>query len=168
MRRAGRRSSSVEAMIVDTKVRAHVRRTLKGWPTVVRGHRRKTGSYILDPKGSQSIYGFHPKAQERGMIAPEVFLHNIDSGFGPGSPGFDDASYHTIKDRMLRGLPMEQPLFVDFDESTDRITGHEGRHRAYVARELGVHWLPFVAYHYVGRDYTTPHMSVIKRMEARQ
>jgi hypothetical protein len=56
-----------------------------------------------------------------------------------------DESSQNLKNRMLNGLPIDF-LVLAIDVKKKKVVGHEGRHRATVAKELGVQQVPVLIY----------------------
>jgi hypothetical protein len=75
-------------------------------------------------------------------MSPDKFLSYVL----PLHPlAMDTKSYTNLRNRMLAGLPLDfLVLAVDFDKR--KIVGHEGRHRATVAKELGIKKVPVLIY----------------------
>lgn len=63
-------------------------------------------------------------------------------------PRADSLTY--LRDKMLNGEKLDYLiLFVDMNKK--KVTGHEGRHRATIARELGIKKVPIFVY--TGNSY---------------
>lgn len=63
---------------------------------------------------------------------------------------YSKESLEKLKDRMSKGLPID-PLVLIVDMKKKKVTGHEGRHRATVAKKLGISIVPVLIY--TGGDY---------------
>ncbi len=83
-------------------------------------------------------------------IAPSTFLKatNNDANYIPVNQGItnskkfaDVESVKKLKDRMENHKPIDVPLLA-VDEPNKEILAHEGRHRAYVAKQLGIKKIP--------------------------
>jgi len=73
---------------------------------------------------------------------PSKFL-KLANPMGVGD--FDKESYKNLKDRMSKKLPIDfLVLIVDMERK--KIIGHEGRHRATVAKELWIKKVPVLIY----------------------
>jgi hypothetical protein len=57
----------------------------------------------------------------------------------------NDESSLNLRNRMEKGLPVD-PLVLVIDVTKKKVTGHEGRHRATVANELGIKTVPVLIY----------------------
>jgi len=60
-------------------------------------------------------------------------------------------SYLKLKDRMINGLPLDF-LVLEVNMKLRKVVGHEGRHRAIVAKELGIQEVPVLIYTGSGFD----------------
>ena len=102
--------------------------------------------YILEQPNPMRDY--KPESQELVEVTPEGFLATIGQwGWDENSAGFDRGSYEKVVEGLKAGAVFEHPLFIDVDEPTGRVTGHEGRHRALAAQRLGVEWMPLIIFH---------------------
>ncbi len=54
-------------------------------------------------------------------------------------------SYSNIRDRMIKGLPLDF-LVLEVDMKRRKVVGHEGRHRAIAAKELGITSVPVLIF----------------------
>lgn len=63
----------------------------------------------------------------------------------------NEKSYFNLHKRMKEGLPID-PLKLVVDMSEKKVIGHEGRHRAKVAQELGIQKVPVLIYTGSGFD----------------
>lgn len=73
-------------------------------------------------------------------LKPETFLHatNSDKNWIP----FDGINtVNRLKNRMIKGKEIDKPLLV-YDSKENSIEDHEGRHRMYTARKLGIDEVP--------------------------
>lgn len=115
-----------------------------------------------------------PQSQIRTTITPEEFfcllqdqVRDIEPGFDVDRQGFsldtfakstafNPASHENLRHRFCQHLPVDSvwvTITIKTRPSTRgpgtfttaRVTGHEGRHRAYTAHELGLRNLPFLA-----------------------
>lgn len=50
-------------------------------------------------------------------------------------------SYNKLKDKMCKRIPLDSTYF-DIDVKNSKVMGHEGRHRALVAYDLGIEKIP--------------------------
>lgn len=63
----------------------------------------------------------------------------------------DKESISNLERKMLEGSPLD-PLSLSVDMSKKKVTGHEGRHRAMVAKKLGIVEVPVFIYTGGGYD----------------
>lgn len=63
-------------------------------------------------------------------------------------------SFSNLEDRMKKGLPID-PLMLKIDVNRKKVVNHEGRHRATIAKKLGIEKVPVLIwpYKYEGEDY---------------
>lgn len=57
----------------------------------------------------------------------------------------DDESMKNLEHRMRNGLPLDF-LVLTVDVEKKKVTGHEGRHRATVAKKLGIEKVPVLIF----------------------
>jgi hypothetical protein len=57
----------------------------------------------------------------------------------------NDISSQNLRNRMLKGLPIDF-LVLTIDVNKKKVVGHEGRHRATIAKELGIKQVPVLIY----------------------
>jgi hypothetical protein len=92
-------------------------------------------------KGEEDACLLHYKSasQELVLMSPDEFLRLAGSGpYGEADP--------KLRKRMSGGRPLDA-LFLEVNAATGNVTGHEGRHRAAVAKELGISEVPVILYH---------------------
>ena len=91
-------------------------------------------------------------------IPPETFLKAVE-GDPNWIPAFGKDSIKELKERMEKGEPIDKPFLILLRlEDTeflngkakkiqhDEIAGHQGRHRAFTAKELGIKSIPVEVY----------------------
>jgi len=92
-------------------------------------------------------------------IPPETFLKAVE-GDPNWIPAFGKDSIKELKERMERGEPIDKPFLIILRlEDTeflgngkskkiqvDEIVGHQGRHRAFTAKKLGIKSIPVEVY----------------------
>lgn len=121
-------------------------------PRYVRASGSKQSALLDDTK---------PQAQLRGELSPDQFFclvrFQLDKVMNPQeratmyperfqkSPGFYEKGYDELKERLCEGRPLDA-VFVDVDIHRGKPTGHEGRHRASAAHELGIEKVPAIVY----------------------
>jgi hypothetical protein len=99
--------------------------------------------YPLAKKGEQQSYEGH--AGWKGKIVwmtPDKFLslcHPLPAGEK------NDLSAQNLRKRMKEKLPIDF-LVLKVDSKQKKVIGHEGRHRATVAKELGIEKVPVLVY----------------------
>jgi hypothetical protein len=57
---------------------------------------------------------------------------------------FFEGVLRELRERMMNRRPLD-PMFLDIDKMGE-VIGHEGRHRAFVAKELGISLVPVIFY----------------------
>jgi putative nucleotidyltransferase with HDIG domain len=93
----------------------------------------------------ENLQSFKGMAGWKGKIIwmpPEKFLrlvHPLPDEF------FNAISYENIKNRMIKGLPLDF-LVLEIDMVRRKVISHEGRHRAKAAIELGIQQVPVFIY----------------------
>ena len=95
--------------------------------------------YPLALREADYLYGFKPKSQIRVAVDPNLFLSLVP--YKPLNP----SRVEELERRILSGKPID-PAFIDLDYKSGKIIGHEGRHRAKVASELGLKKFPVIIY----------------------
>lgn len=80
-------------------------------------------------------------------MPPEKFLGLVHS-----LPDYamSEKSYWNLRDRMINGKPIDF-LVLKIDPKRNKVIGHEGRHRATVAKELGIKKVPVMVW--FGEDF---------------
>lgn len=80
-------------------------------------------------------------------MSPDKFL-----GLVHALPDYamNEKSYWNLRDRIKQGLPVDALVLV-IDVKRRKVTGHEGRHRAKVSKELGIKEVPVLIY--TGSNY---------------
>jgi putative nucleotidyltransferase with HDIG domain len=106
---------------------------------------------LAKEKEMQSFQGVEGRTGKLVWMSPQKFL-----GFVPSLPDYamDEKSYWNLKNRMQKGLPIDF-LNLKIDHKRRKIVGHEGRHRATVAKELGIKQVPVLLYF---DDWAYPHV----------
>src|SRR5439155_25700596 len=107
---------------------------------MVQAYRRAYRRFV--PAKAGYLLDYHPEAQVYAEMRPEDFL----AALGPGASfELQDGRYRVVSPTSLEELKqrmiLEQeidPLFLDYDPYQNRVVGHEGRHRAVAAVELGI------------------------------
>jgi len=75
-------------------------------------------------------------------ISPKTFLKAVQ-GDPNWTPAFGTKSTKEIKKRLEDGEDLDKPfLLLLKGREQDRIIGHQGRHRAFTAKELGIKTIP--------------------------
>lgn len=90
----------------------------------------------------QSFQGMEGWKGKLVWMTPEKFL-----GLAYPLPDYamTERSYWNLRHRMLTGLPVDF-LALKIDPVKKKVIGHEGRHRATVAKELGIKSVPVLIY----------------------
>ena len=105
-------------------------------------------TYPLNLNASRHLVAYKRSSQERVWMDPSDFLHAV----GFSSVIFEEGDVQTnyIRNRMDEQnsdeLPID-PLFLDIDDETGEVVGHEGRHRSAAAIQLGIDRVPVILYH---------------------
>lgn len=87
-----------------------------------------------------NVLGWHPKSQVLVEMRPEQFL-NLTPILE--RPRMDSVEY--LQERLVKGLPIDIP-FLDIDIRLCEVQNHEGRHRAYASKMVGLNKIPVVIY----------------------
>lgn len=75
-------------------------------------------------------------------VSPDLFLSAAGSrDFAGGNTGMLPENKEKLKAKMAAGEPLD-PLVIIVDWEKGEVTGHEGRHRAVAAKELGITSVP--------------------------
>jgi len=98
--------------------------------------------------------GYREKSRELVWMTPEKFLSLAvpvikldDTVYTRYSEEiYDKGSLEKIKKRLKNELEID-PLFLDVDIDTGRVSQHEGRHRAFVAHQLSIKKIPVLIYY---------------------
>jgi hypothetical protein len=96
------------------------------------------------------LMGVHPASAELVTMTPDEYLGLTgvplwlrEQGVG----GWDsDPDYVKLTERIREGKPVDA-LWLDVDVDTGKVTGQEGRHRALIAKQLGIEHVPVILFH---------------------
>jgi len=105
--------------------------------------------FIVAP--ARELTGYHPEAQVHTEMSPEHFLWKLGT-VGDEEFYVSRGSVAALKQRMMTGQEID-PLFLDYNPFQKKIVGHEGRHRALTAVELGIEKVPVIVYFYDEHGY---------------
>lgn len=95
--------------------------------------------------GKEDLQSYEGMAGWKGKIVwmpPEKFLR---LAYPLPDYQMNEKSYWTLMDRMKKGLPLDF-LVLQIDVEKKKVTGHEGRHRATVAKQLGIASVPVLIF----------------------
>ena len=98
--------------------------------------------------------GYREKSRRLVWMRPEKFLNLATSTIKLDDTKYtryseeiyDSGSLEKIKKRLKSELELD-PLFLDVDFDTGRVSQHEVRHRAFVAHQLGIKKIPVLIYY---------------------
>lgn len=109
--------------------------------------------YNLAEGKEQSAYvlGYKPKSEKLVWMNPEKFLKIAPLRFP------DSGSLRDLTEKMKAGKKLDA-LWFDVDVKTRRVSQHEGRHRATVAKQLGIEKVPVILYAKKGYEWTSKRM----------
>ena len=101
---------------------------------------------------SANVLRWHPESQVIVEMSPEQFLNLTPI---VKKPRIKTIEY--LQKRLIEGLPIDIP-FLDVDIKTCEVQNHEGRHRAYTSKMVGLNKIPVVIYlrdefKYVNKEY---------------
>lgn len=69
-------------------------------------------------------------------------------------PRSSDETLEALRTAMREGKDIEEPPYLDYDVGLGRVTNHEGRNRATVARELGIKTIPVIVWFHEEGGFT--------------
>lgn len=102
---------------------------------------------------SANVLGYKPESEKLVWMSPERYLSLVAPLSKEMFEFEKEKGYYTdVTDRMKTGKPMDA-LWLDVDTNTYQVRGHEGRHRAKIAQELGIKELPVILYARDGREW---------------
>ena len=94
---------------------------------------------------TEYLYTFHPRAQKKVYMAPDKFLSltiHVEDDF---EHDYSQERIQKLKDKMTSGKGIDPMLmYVDYD--TGKVLQHEGRHRSFASKELGITKVPVILY----------------------
>lgn len=99
------------------------------------------------------IFSARPEATTLIWMRPEEFLSKVPR------IQLDKETVQMIFEGISSGRPTDIP-YIDLDDETGEITGHEGRHRMQAFRRLGVQKVPVLAFHWKKGRYTSAENSI--------
>ena len=93
---------------------------------------------LASKEDQQNFTGYEGWKAKLIWMTPDKFLH-----LAPPLPDYamNEKSYWDLRKRMKEKLPLDF-LVLTVNPKTKKVTSHEGRHRAKVAKELGVEKIP--------------------------
>jgi hypothetical protein len=97
---------------------------------------RRSPKYVLFR--NPNFCDHRPRSQRLIWIPPDDFLKLV-----PEAKYFEGV-ISELEERMRNRRPLD-PMFLDINE-VGEVIGHEGRHRAFVAKELGINLVPIIFY----------------------
>ena len=87
-----------------------------------------------------NVLKWHPESQVLVEMKPEQFLNLTPV---VKKPRMESIEY--LRKRLIEGLPIDI-AFLDVDIKTCEVDNHEGRHRAYASKMVGLNKIPVVIY----------------------
>lgn len=78
-------------------------------------------------------------------MTPDQFLKLAIPLYVDWEKKYRSEQWEKLKDRISKGLPMDF-LVLEVDMEKRKVIGHEGRHRAHIAKELGIEKVPVLIY----------------------
>lgn len=98
----------------------------------------------------RNLFWYKPHSQYFTTMSPDEFLalaarRVVTTKESKKKLVYSKASIERVKKRMLARKVIDA-LYLDVDSSNCEIDGHEGRHRAIAAKQLGIHKLPVILY----------------------
>ena len=87
-----------------------------------------------------NVLRWHPESQVLVEMKPEQFLNLTPV---VKKPRMDSVKY--LQKRLIEGLPIDIP-YLDIDIRLCEVQNHEGRHRAYASKMVGLNKIPVVIY----------------------
>ena len=87
-----------------------------------------------------NVLRWHTESQVLVEMKPEQFLNLTPV---VKKPRMDSVEY--LQKRLYAGLPIDIP-FLDVDIKLCEVQNHEGRHRAYASKTVGLNKIPVVVY----------------------
>jgi len=96
-------------------------------------------AYIIDLETPS--YEHKPYTRELVFMKPQRFIK-----LTPEVPNFSERSINNLRERIKDGKKLEPP-FLEVHIDDMQVVSHEGRHRAFVAKEQGVSEIPVIVVH---------------------
>tara|TARA_R110002051_G_scaffold41230_1_gene85168 strand:+ start:181 stop:798 length:618 start_codon:yes stop_codon:yes gene_type:complete len=116
-------------------------------PSPVVSYNKETNDYKRSgqSKEHEELFGFTQNMQKGEIkfvsMTPDKFLSLVPEDFEHSA--LEEWKLEPIREGFKKGNWMKTP-FLELDVKNKRIKTHEGRHRAWVAKELGIKEIPVV------------------------
>jgi hypothetical protein len=101
---------------------------------------------------SAGIIGFRPESQKLVWMSPTQFLNLVVPRLS-----YIEETMRDLKEKMKSGKELDA-LWLDIDINSNRVTNHEGRHRARAAQDLGIEKVPVVLFAKDGYEWAPANM----------